>query len=279
MGGLCARCKDGKSGLADDLPEDFVQGRVALTELEAWEREALLQDIAEHNTLDAYWLFRDGELAVRADKQIALAAMKKDGDSLQHAADTLKADKSVVLAAVMKNGRALEHAADALKADKSVVLAAVTKNGYAFRDAADTLKANKDFVVRAVVAGDGYALQFATDTLKANKEVVLAAVTQNGRALEWAADTMKADKDVVLEAVTKCSNAMEYASKDAPMWSDKEFVLSLVQMNGAWLKYAKDGLNQDEDLLRAAGLWDSTTCAAYSRSSWVRVRTRASLPE
>jgi len=259
MGGMCARCKDGKSVSAVDLPETVIQQREELTELEVWDREPLLQDIAEQSNLDAYWLFRDAELSVRADKKIALAAMKKDGDSLQHAADTLKADKSVVLAAVMNSGRALEHATDALKADRSVVLAAVTKNGYAFRDAADTLKANKDFVVRAVVAGDGYALQCATNTLKANKEVVLAAVRQNGRALQWAADTMKADKDVVLEAVTKCSSAMEYASKDAPMWSDKDFVLSLVQINGAWLKYAKDGLNQDEDLLRAAGLWDSTS--------------------
>merc|ERR1719264_743499 len=145
MGGMCARCKDGKSVSAVDLPEAVTQQREELTELEVWDREPLLQDIAEQSNLDAYWLFRDAELSVRADKKIALAAMKKDGDSLQHAADTLKADKSVVLAAV-------------------------TKNGYAFRDAADTLKANKDFVVRAVVAGDGYALQFATDTLKANKE-------------------------------------------------------------------------------------------------------------
>ena len=43
---------------------------------------------------------------------------------LQHASEALRADKEVVLAAVAQDGDALEHASEALKVDREVVLAA-----------------------------------------------------------------------------------------------------------------------------------------------------------
>jgi len=58
------------------------------------------------------------------DKDIWIAAVSKDGSTLQLAADHLRNDKDVVLAAVTNSALALEHAAEALKSDKEVVQAA-----------------------------------------------------------------------------------------------------------------------------------------------------------
>ncbi|SVC31779.1 uncharacterized protein METZ01_LOCUS284633, partial [marine metagenome] len=57
---------------------------------------------------------------LKADKEVIMAAVQENADSLKFASDELKADKEVVMAA----GSALEYASDELKADKEVVMAA-----------------------------------------------------------------------------------------------------------------------------------------------------------
>jgi len=59
----------------------------------------------------------------------------------------------------------------------------------------------------------------------------LSAVRKDGVALEHAADTLKADKEIVLAAVTQFGDNV--------------------------LRFARGGLNQDPDCLRAAGLMDA----------------------
>jgi hypothetical protein len=51
--------------------------------------------------------------------------------ALQYTSDELRADKEVVLAAVTRNGMALQYTSDELRDDKEVVLAAVTQSRYA----------------------------------------------------------------------------------------------------------------------------------------------------
>jgi len=50
-----------------------------------------------------------------------MAAVKNDGDALEHASDELKADREVVYAAVKNHGEALEYASDELKADPEIL--------------------------------------------------------------------------------------------------------------------------------------------------------------
>ena len=132
-----------------------------------------------------------------ADRAAGLAAVMR-GESLESVTDALKADKDVVLAAVKQDGLALMYATFGLKADKEVVLAAVKQDGLALEFAAEELKADKGVVLAAVkTRGCGYAtpaLRYATFGLKADKEVVLAAVKQRGSAIQFAAKELKADK-------------------------------------------------------------------------------------
>ena len=53
--------------------------------------------------------------ALRTDKEIALAAVAKDGGALEYVAEALRADKDVALAAVTQNGSALRYVAAELQ--------------------------------------------------------------------------------------------------------------------------------------------------------------------
>jgi len=75
--------------------------------------------------------------------------------------------------------------------------------------------------------------------------------------LQYATNSLKADKDVSLAAVTNDGKALSYVDKKAPMWADKDFVMSMVKLDGGTLKYASGGLNQDPDCLKAAGLYNA----------------------
>ena len=51
--------------------------------------------------------------------------------------------------------------------------------------------------------------------LKNDRDVVLVAVTQNGRALEWASAELKNDRDIVLVAVRQAGfGAYRHASQE-----------------------------------------------------------------
>ncbi len=64
------------------------------------------------------------------DRDVMLAAVKRDGMKLEYASDDLKRDRKVVLAAVRSDGGALKHAAAELQADMEVVLAAIEDGGF-----------------------------------------------------------------------------------------------------------------------------------------------------
>ena len=186
---------------------------------------------------------------LKADKEEAIAAVKNDGDALQHASDELKADKEVVMVAVKNSGDALYYASDELKADKEVVMMAVKNSGDALYYASDELKADKEVVM---VANPLWAaLQHASDELKADKEVVMAAVKNDSGALLHASDELKADKEVVMAAVTNSGGALLHASDE--LKADKEVVMVAVKNYGGALLHASDELKADKEVVTAGG--------------------------
>uniref|UniRef100_A0A6S8VFZ9 Protein kinase domain-containing protein n=1 Tax=Chaetoceros debilis TaxID=122233 RepID=A0A6S8VFZ9_9STRA len=114
----------------------------------------------------------------------------------------------------------------------------------------EEMMANKE-VVLAAVTHNGKALKYAAEKLKADKEVVfVAAVTQDGEALKHAMEEMKADKEVVLESVKQNGGALRYATEE---WKgDKEVVLAAVKQTGYALRYATKELNGDREVVLVA---------------------------
>jgi hypothetical protein len=182
--------------------------------------------------------------------------------------------------AVSQHSELLATAPSSMTKDASVMLAAIAEDPLVLIHASPSLVGNKTFV-KHVVAKYAMALRYllAAD-LRANKEVIMAAVQHSGMALQYALEELKVDKEIVLMAFSKHAGALQYTTsvnlwKDKQIWmallaqhgnhlaeapeecrSDKECVLAAVCSCNGSLKYALGGLNQDQDWLVAAGLWD-----------------------
>ena len=102
-------------------------------------------------------MFKKARGGAEDDVRAAILERRGNGYLLQHASPALKADKEVVLAAVRENGYVLQYASPALKADREVVLAAVSNDSSALVYADEALKADKE-VVLAAVSNDSYVL-------------------------------------------------------------------------------------------------------------------------
>ena len=146
----------------------------------------------------------------RADKDVMLAAVARDGSRLEVASDELRSDRDVVLTAVNNDGFALEYASETLRSDRQIVLSAVNTDGSALQYAAEVFRSDREVVLDAVNA-NGWALHFASDELRSDREVVLAAVNSYGIALLRASVELRSDPEVVLAAVKNTRNALKFA--------------------------------------------------------------------
>ena len=144
------------------------------------------------------------------------------GSDLELFSNILWKEKEVVLAAVKKNEDALKYASPRLKDDKDIVLEAIKSSSVvsALRYASPRLKDDKDVVLEAV-EHDGEALEFASPRLQDDKDIVLEAVKERKYALQYASPRLKDDKDVVLKAVKHDGDALQYASPR--LQKEKEF--------------------------------------------------------
>merc|ERR1719468_1336275 len=87
--------------------------------------------------------------------------------------------------------------------------------------------------------------------MKCDKEVVLAAVKQDGEALKYANDSVKQDTLIVMVASLSYGDAKKYL-KDEKCWSEKDLVMSAVQIKGDALQHASDSLKEDREVVKAA---------------------------
>ena len=91
-------------------------------------------------------------MALRADREVVLKAIARNGAALQHASAALRADHEVVLAAIAENPTALGYASMELRADREVVLQAVQRNPQSLDFAAPSVTCCSDFWLLALAA-------------------------------------------------------------------------------------------------------------------------------
>ena len=141
---------------------------------------------------------------LKEDKEIALIAVKKDGQALSYLSEQLREDKEVQNAA-LKSGYPLDIASDEIRNNKEVVLKSLEKCGADLEYVSDRLKDDKEVVLIAVKNDyeNGETIQYASDRLKDDKDIILEAVRVTPYALKYASDRLKNDKEVVLEALKK----------------------------------------------------------------------------
>ena len=192
----------------------------------------------------------------------------------------MKDDLDVVTAAITAHPFALNLVSTNRKNDCHVVMMAVSINGTAFKFASDELRGNKALVLKAIETNPHTALTRSKNKLYIDPDVllaiakqdatvlfyvpsrhwndndliVLAAVSNTAYILRYVSQRLQNDYDVVMAAVTEDGTTLQYAS--TALRSTKSIVLVATKQRRVALKYALGGLNQDEDCLIAAGLWD-----------------------
>ena len=218
--------------------------------------------------------FEKADFSLRADKEIALTAIKNstfafdivpielkerkdfmieackfNGNNLSHARSNLLNDKEVVMTAVKDNGLAIRYAFEDIKKDKEVIAEALNNNGNSFKYIPEELKNDRDLVMTAVKS-QGYALAFVPESFQKNKEIVLESVKQNGNTLGYASPELRDNKEIVKEAVKNYGEALQYASKS--LKSDKEIVMEAVKNNGIALKWTPDEIRNNKEIVKEA---------------------------
>jgi hypothetical protein len=156
---------------------------------------------------------------IKDDKELLLAAINIDSNSLNFASDRLRNDKNIVLKAVSQDGSSLEYASEELRNDREVVFAAVSNFGNSLRDASVSLRNEKDIVLKAV-SKNGKTLEYASEELRNDREVVFTAVSNNGYAIKYVGEKLKKDSEILaivnVKKDTYVTNSDESISDDLP---------------------------------------------------------------
>ena len=90
------------------------------------------------------------------EREVVLASLARDGDSLRHASSALRADRSFIVQALDASdplAQTLRYASDELRACKDLVLRAVRRRPSEFEHAAPALKADPDVLRTALGVG------------------------------------------------------------------------------------------------------------------------------
>ena len=124
------------------------------------------------------------------NREIVLAAVSAEGDTLEYASPRLKDDIELLKIAIDTNNYAhspLKYASTRLRDEKSVVTLAVEKNGHALEFASERLKNDKDLLSRAMVTSV-HAYQYASKTLRDDQEFAMKAYAIDTVVLNYVSD-------------------------------------------------------------------------------------------
>ena len=190
---------------------------------------------------------RSASIGLQANKNVVLAAVAKDGLSLEYVQGILRNDTAVVMAAVAQNGLSLIYAHEYHQADREVVITAVTQNGLALEYANHHLRADVQVVI-AAVAADGSSLKYADSKLKSNRQFVTDAVALSCASLLYS--EFRGDKEIVMTAVTGCGALLDYVTLE--MREDKEVVMAAVAQDGVSLRHATRRFKAEKDVVMTA---------------------------
>merc|ERR1712224_1107117 len=174
-----------------------------------------------------------GAQEFRADREVALLAVRGSGSLLKHASEALHNDRQLVSAAVKTDSNALFLYPHELW-DADLVLTALAaipnKSGYSYRSFMDSEHVKRVFDQRhfmmEALEKDPLNLRFASKELRSDKELVLYAVKLCWKALEFASYELRSDQDVVTAALAQTPLALQFAADTIK--DDYDLVLEVV---------------------------------------------------
>lgn len=150
---------------------------------------------------------------LRDDKEVVLAAIKKNANTIMYASKRLRDDDFIVFEAVNRSGSVLKYASDRLKDDRDIVMTAVKEYGTAIEYASLRLKNDREIALEAV-KNESYAFDHVSSGIKNDKEIAMIAVKQNGYLFAQLSKELKQDKELMREAYIHTTPALKYFPKE-----------------------------------------------------------------
>ncbi|KAF0972517.1 hypothetical protein FDP41_009420 [Naegleria fowleri] len=178
------------------------------------------------------------------DRDVVLAAVKKNGKALQYVERQFKSDKEIVMEAIKQNKKALEFLPKVLLLDCEFMLTILKTIFPEFSHLESFDYSNKDIMMK-LVQENGKILEFASSELKNDREIVMTAVRYYCHSpgfrfipLQFASDDLKNDREIALLAIQQNGHALMFLNEG--FQNDSEFVMEALKCNGYVLKYSDE---------------------------------------
>ena len=168
----------------------------------------------------------------KKDEEILIAAfeqIKSFYSPLKFASEDLKKNKTLILKIMELDGKSLEHVGTDLKKDREVVLRAVQNNGWSLQHADIAFQSDREIVMYAAKSG---ASNYIDKSFKTDEEVCLALIQNNVGNMFWCDDSLKNNKNFILKAIEKNSHVtIEY-----PNFNSEPEIVALINQGKAIAK-------------------------------------------
>lgn len=149
---------------------------------------------------------------LKNDKDIALLAVKKDGNNLKYLTN-LKDNYEIVLEAVKQSGEALVYASKRLKNNRVIALTAINNNCNSYKFLSKQLS-NDRILASLCIKENGLLIQYLPTKLSKNKELNLLAVEENYLAMSLINTSLINDKCIALKALKNNEHAWYYIGEE-----------------------------------------------------------------
>lgn len=117
-------------------------------------------------------------------KEEAINLVIKNKDSFVWLDESFRANKKIALLAMKKNGAQLRYVSDNLKNDYDVVLLAVGNSVLALAEASEEMRKNRG-IVKAAINHDIRSLSVAHLSFKESKELAVLALSKNPKDVKY----------------------------------------------------------------------------------------------
>lgn len=124
---------------------------------------------------------------------------------------TMRNDRDIVLAAVKHNGQSMCWASKRLQDDDEIIETAIQTYPLAIRNASERLKNNRD-IIKDVCSRDQRCFEYASDKLKNNKELVIELAKYSTKIANMLPYVLQDDEEVCRAYISNHGFAIRYFS-------------------------------------------------------------------
>jgi hypothetical protein len=209
-------------------------------------------DLAMKHSLGDSVVFDAFPDTYKDDDDIAFQMVQKSGFCFRHVSNRLKANRELALLALKKDARNLSEMPIALREDPEIVRAAFVGGssfslGYCIRDVAPELLEQREFA--ELGAETGQWLEFFP-VWQDDVELVKKFITKDLRNYKQASERLKSEREVVLVYVTHKHSWIDLNNVPKEFYNDPEVVELALVGNASNAKYIGAELLRDKDFLK-----------------------------